>query len=96
MGRRSLTYPRDDGHRAGLRVEEGRADRRDRLIYCGPRREIRVLILQGEILNQDSEGSGLATYNVRKRSEERWPEKTERTEGEVAASEKASHFTARK
>lgn len=60
------------------KVEEGKADRLDRLIYCGPRRKIRVLILQGEILNQESEGSGLATSNVRKCLEERWLERTER------------------
>ncbi len=60
------------------KVEEGKADRLDRLIYCGLRRKIRVLILQGEILNQDSEGSGLATSYVRKCLDERWLEKAER------------------
>lgn len=55
-------------------MREGKADRLDRLIYCGLRRKIRVLILQGEILNQES---SLATSNMKKCLEERLLEERE-------------------
>lgn len=72
----------------------GRADRLDRVIYCGPRRKIRVLILSGGILNQDIERSGLATSNVKRSMEERWSmEKREKKEEDAAASKKTVHLT---
>lgn len=45
-----------------------RAEQTDQtdLSTAGLRRKIRVLILHSEILNQDSEGSGLATWCVKK------------------------------
>ena len=97
VGRRSLTYPQDDGHRAGLILTRRRAEQTDQtdLSTVGRGGRLEYWFCRVKFSIRTQEGSGLATSNVRKCLKEWWLERRERKEEEAAESKKAFHFTDR-